>query len=201
MIAQLESGQSRMPAATAPAAKVRRGLRQSKPRQAAEEPQRGDQPDAEPGRRHMAGDGKGDNGGKRQALPRRQAVAAKGEQIEREHRGGEPDIGQQLPGEPGQAGGNREQRDQGEGEPWPAAEAERTQAEHNEPCCQRRLHDHHRPERERNASDEEQAVKRGAAEIERADERPLQIAAGVGEDERKTVPQRRRHQHQQHAGA
>ena len=67
----------------------------------------------------------------------------------------------------------------------------RAQRERDDPDRGGRLQEQHRPERQRHARREDEAVDHGAARHQRALVPARQIAAGVVLQQRKAVPQRR----------
>ena len=149
----------------------------------------------------MRRNGQGNDGGERVPLPARQPLMCKTEQVKRQHRSREQNVGHQLPGEPWQAGSHAQARDYEKRQPWSPAEAVDTQADGEQPGHQCALQDDARPEGEGNARPQKQAVQRRAARQRHAGEGHREIAAGVGKDDREAVPDGRRQQHQRHGRA
>jgi hypothetical protein len=133
-------------------------------------------------------------------LPVPQAIRMAGEQRRAEHEHRHQDVGHELCGVPGQRReGAKSGHDRG-GEPRPVAQSVHAQRQHHEPGHQRRLQDDVRPELMVDADRQEGAIECRAAHPERFFERPLEIASGIVEHDRKPVPQGRPDQRKQHQG-
>ena len=121
-------------------------------------------------------------------------IAAHQQEIQRQHAQAAEDVGEQDRGQERQRGEDRQRGHAAEQQPGPAAEAMHAQQQRENPHRQRRLCQQHRPERQRHAGIEHEAIDDGAARHQCAFVPARQIAAGVVLQQRKPVPDRRRDQ-------
>ena len=146
----------------------------------------------------MAGHGDGNDRHQRDALGGAEHAIAEYQHVQRQHRRRKQDVGHQLGREPRHAGGDRQQRDDAHGQPGPAAQAMRAQRQHDQPGHHRGLQNDIDPKVRGNSEIQKCAIQRRTAHAECAEYRPVEVAAGVGEDQRKAVPNGWRQQHNQH---
>lgn len=139
----------------------------------------------------VAGRAERDQRDQQPAFRTRELLGAEGQKIKCEHREPGKGVRHQLAGKPGQAGRGGEQRKERGQENGAIAEPVHAQAQGDDPGGNERLNEHDRPEIGPAPGAEEEAIDGGPAGRERVEEGAAEIGAGVIEQQRKAVPDRR----------